>query len=245
MQAVATLDSLLAAQTLWHAGRHPAAASDGEPTGHAALDQLLPQRGWPRRALTELLLPADGIGELALLMPTLARLSREGGTLALIARRYDATGTRGYVYATQTVWLSDRENQPTSADTLRVNASAGAPVSFIAVPITAQFRMGVDRDADGVFDQDEIDAASNPADASSLPTSFCRADFDASGTLDGADLSAFTSAHSANNPRANWDRSFGANGLPTITASDLSQYQAAHAAGCAMAGEEIVGNRFA
>jgi len=88
MQAVATLDSMLAAQTLWHAGRHPAAATDGEPTGHAALDDLLPQRGWPRRALTELLLPADGIGELALLMPTLARLSREGGTLALIAPPY-------------------------------------------------------------------------------------------------------------------------------------------------------------
>ena len=88
MQAVATLDSLLAAQTLWHAGRHPAAASDGEPTGHAALDQLLPQRGWPRRALTELLLPADGVGELSLLMPTLARLGRDGGTLALIAPPY-------------------------------------------------------------------------------------------------------------------------------------------------------------
>ena len=88
MQAVATLDSMLAAQTLWHAGRHPATASDGEPTGHAALDDLLPQRGWPRRALTELLLPADGIGELALLMPTLARLGRDGGTLALIAPPY-------------------------------------------------------------------------------------------------------------------------------------------------------------
>ncbi|HSD16369.1 MAG TPA: translesion DNA synthesis-associated protein ImuA [Thermomonas sp.] len=88
MQAVASLDSLLAAQTLWHAGRHPATASDGEPTGHATLDRLLPQRGWPRRALTELLLPADGVGELALLMPTLARLSRDGGTLALIAPPY-------------------------------------------------------------------------------------------------------------------------------------------------------------
>ena len=88
MQAVATLDSLLAAQTLWHAGRHPATTRDGEPTGHAALDQLLPQGGWPRRALTELLLPADGVGELALLMPTLARLSRDGGTLALVAPPY-------------------------------------------------------------------------------------------------------------------------------------------------------------
>ena len=142
------------------------------------------------------------------------------------------------------MWLSDRENQPTTADALRIGATAAAPVSFIAVPITAQFRMGVDRDADGVFDQDEIDAASNPADASSLPASFCRADFDASGTLDGADLSAFASAHSANNPRANWDRSFAANGLPTITANDLLQYQAAHAADCATAGEDIFGNGF-
>ena len=88
MQAVVSLDSMLAAQTLWHAGRHPAAAREGESTGHAALDDLLPQRGWPRRALTELLLPADGVGELSLLMPTLARLSREGGTLALIAPPY-------------------------------------------------------------------------------------------------------------------------------------------------------------
>ena len=38
--------------------------------------------------LTELLLPADGVGELALLMPTLARLGRDGGTLALIAPPY-------------------------------------------------------------------------------------------------------------------------------------------------------------
>lgn len=168
----------------------------------------------------------------------------DAGTLALVARRYDAGGTRGYVYATQTVWLSDRENQPTTADTLRSNASAAAPVTFIAVPITAQFRMGVDRDADGVFDQDEIDGGSDPADASSLPSAFCRADFDGSGTLDSADLSAFTAAHTANSPRANWDRSFGANGLPTISAADLSQYQAAHAAGCATVVEQIFGNGF-
>ena len=88
MQSVASLDALLAAQTLWHAGRHRPITSDGEPTGHAALDGLLPQGGWPRRALTELLLPADGVGELALLMPTLARLGRDGGTLALIAPPY-------------------------------------------------------------------------------------------------------------------------------------------------------------
>lgn len=88
MGTVAALESLLATRTIWHAGRSPALAADGEPTGHAALDRLLPQRGWPRRALTELLVPADGVGELALLMPTLARLAAAGGTLALVAPPY-------------------------------------------------------------------------------------------------------------------------------------------------------------
>ena len=85
MTQVATLDTLLAARTLWHAGRGAALPADGEPTGHAALDALLPQGGWPRRALTELLLPADGVGELALLLPTLARLTAAGGLVVLVA----------------------------------------------------------------------------------------------------------------------------------------------------------------
>nr|WP_298120140.1 translesion DNA synthesis-associated protein ImuA [uncultured Pseudoxanthomonas sp.] len=88
MGAVVALDTLLAARTLWHAGRSAAIAADGEPTGHAALDALLPQGGWPRRALTELLLPADGVGELALLLPTLARMTQAGSAVAVIAPPY-------------------------------------------------------------------------------------------------------------------------------------------------------------
>lgn len=56
------LDALLAARTVWRAGRGTAIAHGGESTGHAALDALLPDGGWPRRALTELLLPAHGVG---------------------------------------------------------------------------------------------------------------------------------------------------------------------------------------
>lgn len=88
MGAVVAIETLLAAQTLWHAGRSASIAAEGEPSGHAALDALLPQRGWPRRALTELLLPADGVGELSLLMPTLVRMTQAGGTVALIAPPY-------------------------------------------------------------------------------------------------------------------------------------------------------------
>lgn len=87
-QAPVVLESLLSAQTVWRAGRAPIAAQRCEPTGHAALDALLPQGGWPCAALTELLLPVDGVGELGLLLPTLARMTRAGGRVALVAPPY-------------------------------------------------------------------------------------------------------------------------------------------------------------
>ena len=54
-------------------------------TGHAALDALLPGGGWPRGALVELMLQEEGIGELSLVLPALAALSREERWIALIA----------------------------------------------------------------------------------------------------------------------------------------------------------------
>jgi hypothetical protein len=82
------LDALLSSQSVWRAGRARQLPAGGEPTGHAALDALLPQGGWPRRALTELLLPADGVGELSLLLPALARLAAAGGVVAVVAPPY-------------------------------------------------------------------------------------------------------------------------------------------------------------
>jgi hypothetical protein len=55
------------------------------PTGFAALDAALPGGGWPVGAITELMPEAQGIGELSLLMPALAQLSRSGRYLAWIA----------------------------------------------------------------------------------------------------------------------------------------------------------------
>ena len=88
MGAVVALETLLAAQTLWHAGRSARIIADGEPSGNAALDAWLPQGGWPRGALTELLLPADGVGELQLLFSTLARMTQAGHTVVVIAPPY-------------------------------------------------------------------------------------------------------------------------------------------------------------
>ncbi len=47
-------------------------------SGFAELDAELPDGGWPRRALTELLLPHAGIGEVRLLTPPLLAAQRAG-----------------------------------------------------------------------------------------------------------------------------------------------------------------------
>ena len=67
------------------------AQAAGCPTGFAALDVALPGGGWPRGALTEILvatargLPMAGVGELSLLLPALVRHTAQGGVAALIA----------------------------------------------------------------------------------------------------------------------------------------------------------------
>jgi cell division inhibitor SulA/protein ImuA len=60
-------------------------ASTSVPSGFAALDAELPGGGWPTGCLTECLPAHEGIGELRLLGPALARLSRAGRRLAWIA----------------------------------------------------------------------------------------------------------------------------------------------------------------
>ncbi|MDQ3270159.1 MAG: translesion DNA synthesis-associated protein ImuA [Pseudomonadota bacterium] len=87
MGAVLSLEALLEARRVWRGLPLPPPASR-QPTGYAWLDAALPCGGWPEAALTELLLPADGVGELRLLWPTLARLSHQDGMIALIAPPY-------------------------------------------------------------------------------------------------------------------------------------------------------------
>lgn len=87
MNTVIALDSLLDARRIWR-GQPQARPSSRQPTGFPALDAALPSGGWPEAALSEVLLPLDGIGELALLWPTLARLTQAGGLIALIAPPY-------------------------------------------------------------------------------------------------------------------------------------------------------------
>lgn len=84
MGALISLDGLLDQQRVWK-GRPQVQSKGLQPTGHAVLDSALPGGGWPPGALTEVLLAAEGCGELQLLWPSLARLTTSGERVVLIA----------------------------------------------------------------------------------------------------------------------------------------------------------------
>jgi cell division inhibitor SulA/protein ImuA len=65
---------LLEHPAIWR-GRS-AAPRAGLPSGFAALDEHLPGKGWPRTGLIEILVSRFGSGELTVLMPALAALTR-------------------------------------------------------------------------------------------------------------------------------------------------------------------------
>ena len=87
MGAVVALNTLLDARTVWR-GRAAPAPDSRQPTGYPDLDARLPQGGWPEHALTEILHPADGVGELSLVLPTLVRLTQAQQRVLLIAPPY-------------------------------------------------------------------------------------------------------------------------------------------------------------
>lgn len=79
------LEQVLRHPAVWR-GRAP--SRGGGPvvaSGNEALDEALPGGGWPLGGLTEILGTADGVGELEVLMPALATLTRAGRLVAWIA----------------------------------------------------------------------------------------------------------------------------------------------------------------
>ena len=87
MGQVLAIDQLLSARTIWR-GQPVAPPPSTQHTGLAALDAALPLGGWPENALSEVLVPSDGVGELELLMPTLSRLTRAKKMVVFVAPPY-------------------------------------------------------------------------------------------------------------------------------------------------------------
>ena len=70
------IHSLLQKTGMWRASSLDCDYRQGIATGFHQLDEKLAGHGWPSDAITEFLLPRSGIGELRLVMPALAHLSR-------------------------------------------------------------------------------------------------------------------------------------------------------------------------
>lgn len=69
--------------SLWRGHQLGRSLNDTLASGFSTLDAQLPGGGWPRKALTELLLAHPGVGEIRLLAPALAALQRAGRLVML------------------------------------------------------------------------------------------------------------------------------------------------------------------
>lgn len=81
------LNNLLNRPDIWQSARQQRAVK-GSASGFAALDASLHSGGWVSGGLNELLCAHQGIGELQLLLPTLARISQAGHFCLLLSPPY-------------------------------------------------------------------------------------------------------------------------------------------------------------
>jgi hypothetical protein len=88
MSASSALDSILQNPYIWRGDQYAKVVLESIPTGYSVLDEQLPGGGWPRAAMTEILLDRQGIGGFSLLAPALSRLSKNQDWIALIAPPY-------------------------------------------------------------------------------------------------------------------------------------------------------------
>ncbi len=117
------------------------------------------------------------------------------GGLGLIVKGRVNGEARGWMLVAGS-FRSDRADAPTlSPAALLALAAAGSELTYTLVPPGSQTRLGIDRDLDGFFDRDELDAGSDPADASSVPGA-CVGDISPAtpdGLVNGGDLGALLS----------------------------------------------------
>jgi YVTN family beta-propeller protein len=93
------------------------------------------------------------------------------GECDVVVKGNHAGEQRGWVRTAAGMFRSDRASEPLLTDAaLRAQAAAGQELTYTAVPPGEGQRIGIDRDGDFFFDRDELDAGSDPADPSSIPS---------------------------------------------------------------------------
>jgi hypothetical protein len=136
------LQSLLKTRHVWRGRGARTVPPDSLPTGLAMLDEALPTGGWPAGALAEILIPSEGVGELELLWPALARLSQGEGQVVLVgppfepyAPAWHAAGIR--LQAVQVVHAAPRDALWAAEQCLR----SGACDAVVCWPDTSDDRL--------------------------------------------------------------------------------------------------------
>ena len=101
----------------------------------------------------------------------LARLMAlsSSGAVGLIVKGRRAGVARGFYHLNGNMYQSDRVAESLSQTELRSGIGTGDELTWTVVPRGSEIRMGVDRDADGAFDGDELDASTDPDEAASNP----------------------------------------------------------------------------
>ncbi len=89
--------------------------------------------------------------------------------VGLVAKGIYNGQRRGFQYMGGNNFQSDIATETVNATTLRTAAVVGGEITFTIVPKDTQRRIGIDRDADGFFDGDELIACSNPTDPTIIP----------------------------------------------------------------------------
>lgn len=134
----AALEQLLRHPAIWRPRALPGQAREGLATGFPVLDRALPGAGWPTGALTEILAPEPGVGELDLLMPALARVSARGRWLAWVAPPHvpyaPALASRGIDLA-RVLWVRTRhpEERLWAAEQALTSGVCGAVLLWLSL----------------------------------------------------------------------------------------------------------------
>jgi YVTN family beta-propeller protein len=117
----------------------------------------------------------------------------ESSAVGLVVKSVQDGEPRGYAYLVGGTFQSDRQAESLPAAALESLGAAGAELTYTVVPLGSQTRIGIDRDEDGFLDRDELDACSDPADASSTPgPAVVDGDFDGDGDVDENDVAMFS-----------------------------------------------------
>ncbi|MEY3027284.1 MAG: hypothetical protein RLZZ238_2181 [Planctomycetota bacterium] len=139
---------------------------------------------------------ADGTGTDTARINQLVAIASGAGGPALVVKGRVNGEVRGWMLQGGS-FRSDRASEPTlSAAALLALAANGSELTYTLVPQGSQVRLGVDRDLDGFFDRDELDAGSDPANSASVPQP-CVADISPAvrdGVVNGGDLAALLAA---------------------------------------------------